>query len=755
MSDLKKSFFSKLVIDKNLKRQRTVRKRDFFEESILLPLLSEYKKKGWIEHKRFIKKCKVRKTKPFDVKFEDKLWCIFADMGFNQLNSDRFFKLPYSGDGKLTQQIDIIAIDDETILIVECQSEEEITKGRSFKDPIEALAQQREGIFKTLQKFFPTYKHKLKFIFATENIVLKKPDLERLERYDIIHFDEEAVLYFEDLTNHLGCAAKYQLLGNLFESQKIPELDNKIPCIKGKLGPHTFYSFVIEPERLLKIGYVLHRTKANKKLMPTYQRVIKKQKLKNIENFIDQGGYFPNSIILSIDSKKPLPFDSADIKCQSSLCKLGVVSLPQKYKSAFIIDGQHRVYAYARYALKHKSTIPVVAFENLKRKEQVELFMQINSNQKAVSKNLRNTLNADLLWDSDNKIEAIKALKLRIAQDLGEDKKSPLCDKIVIGENKKTVIRCITIDTIYNSFNRGNFFGSVTKDSIKEIGSFYDGNVESTSERLTDFLIHFFDYIEEILPEEWEIGEDGFLTINVTIYCLILITSNIIDHLIETEHYNTRTETVSNILDDCKPYLDPILRYFKNLSIEERINLKKSYGSGGKTQVWRKLQQVIKTYRTEFNPVGLDEYIRDSSKRYNTKSFEIIRDIETHLKKDIQTKLEGEYSENWWKKGVPFLVWEKAELLAAKKNREKSKNEEVDGYDQLCLIDYRIIMLDNWRKLFEKIYSYPDVKGDKKKKTSWLVRLNKIRNENVHTYSVSLDEYDFLEEVHAWMNPIS
>lgn len=96
-------------------------------------------------------------------------------------------------------------------------------------------------------------------------------------------------------------SARYQLLGNLFSGQEIPDIDNAIPAIEGKMGGHTYYSFSIEPEKLLKIGYVLHRNKANEDMMPTYQRIIKKARLKEIHNFIDEEkGFFPNSIIISI-----------------------------------------------------------------------------------------------------------------------------------------------------------------------------------------------------------------------------------------------------------------------------------------------------------------------------------------------------------------------------------------------------------------------------------------------------------------------
>ena len=56
------------------------------------------------------------------------------------------------------------------------------------------------------------------------------------------------------------------------------------------------------------------------------------------------------------------------------------------------------------------------------QEEQVRLFMEINENQKAVSKNLRNTLNADLLWVSENPIEKREAIRSRVAQDFKRHK---------------------------------------------------------------------------------------------------------------------------------------------------------------------------------------------------------------------------------------------------------------------------------------------------------------------------------------------
>ena len=103
---------------------------------------------------------------------------------------------------------------------------------------------------------------KIKQIFATQNYVLGDADREKLKEWNIAYFSEPEIEYYSELVKHLGSAAKYQLLGNLFSNQEIKNMENRIPAIRGKMGNHTYYSFSIEPEKLLKIGYVLHRSRS-------------------------------------------------------------------------------------------------------------------------------------------------------------------------------------------------------------------------------------------------------------------------------------------------------------------------------------------------------------------------------------------------------------------------------------------------------------------------------------------------------------
>ncbi len=240
----------------------------------------------------------MEKDKPVGDSFEDEVWTIFYKMGFKFMNMDRDFRLQYS-EG-LTKQIDVVAIDEDVCLLIECKETASEDRSYNWKTDLEAICGFREKLFAEIRSKFPN--RRCKYIFATKNYVIGDQDLKRMQEFQIANFDYDTVQYYGQLVNHLGEAAKYQLLGNIFAKQTISQMDDRVAAIEGKMGGLTYYSFVIEPARLLKIAYILHRNKANHRMMPTYQRIIKKERLRSIREFVNHGGYFPNSLIVSIDT---------------------------------------------------------------------------------------------------------------------------------------------------------------------------------------------------------------------------------------------------------------------------------------------------------------------------------------------------------------------------------------------------------------------------------------------------------------------
>ena len=749
-----------LVYDKDIISTKKQKLAKYEYMKIKPKELSEKEDEGWIFERKYKTLIKIKREINLaeDEAFENRVWILLANLGFSYLNSNRHFKLCYSEkDSTLTQQIDVFAADEESIIIVECKASKELNRKHSFKTEIEALGGKINGLTKAAKKMFPRKRLKVKFVFATQNYALSDVDKGRLKDFGIVHFDEDAINYYEGLLNHIGIAARYQLLGNLFSGLKIPELDTVVPAIRGEMGQHIYYSFSIEPEKLLKLGFILHHDNAYKDEMPAYQRIIKKNRLKAVREFVEAGGFFPNSIIINIDAKKALQFDVSGLQSETSISKLGLLHLPQTYKSIYIIDGQHRLYGYSGSKWGNKNTIPVVAFVNLDKFEQIKLFMDINENQKAVPKNLRNTLDSDLLWNSDDFNAQRKALSSRIAQRLADDKKSPLFGRIVVGENAPSIHCSVTLDIIVKSLRESNFYNKYNKQDILKNGTFDKGNNDATYKILLPFLIQCFDYIEQFVTDDWKksTNEEGSFICNTFIYALIKIFSDIIDYLCDKRIIEPKSQNIDEIVEESRPYLDLVAEYLQRLTHEEKMSFRKEYGRVGDKRLWRTLQQQINNSYVDFSPEGMTEFWENNSKKYNEESYKIIRDLELHLKKVISEKLKEKYGINWFRsKCIPKVVYDEAQKLAADKNYSKEEGEpDCLPQDMLHLINYREIALygSNWSEMFESILGQPDIKGNKKDRTEWMVKLNAIRNQNFHTYSVSSDEYDFLVKLKQWL----
>lgn len=722
-----------------------------------LELVFEYK------DKRFVK---MRLSKRFDVRFENKVWLLIGSMGFTSMNKDATFKVSYSKENpSLTQQIDVFAADEETVLVIECKSAEKPGTRKDFKKEIEAFNGMQGGLLSSIKERFGRSIN-IKFIWATSNIVLGEQDKKRLEDAKIEYFDEKAIDYYANLSQHLGLAAKYQLLGKIFANKDIKNMPDTVPAIRGTMGGHTYYSFLIEPERLLKIGYVLHRDDGNKNMMPTYQRIIKHNRLVSIRDFVNKGGYFPNSIIVSIDAPSPrgLQFDSKSGD-ENSLAKLGILHLPKKYCSAYIIDGQHRLYAYSESKYASSNSIPVVAFENLDKTEQVRLFMDINENQRAVPKNLRNTLSSDLLWKDADCAKRRYALRLRIAEKLGDDPESPLHDRVQIGENKKTSIRCITMDTFDRGLRAGHFFTNFkNNEAINALGTFDNSLADNDYAfgLIVPYLKLAFNYFKDALSKEWELGEQsgGILTNNTGIYSLLRIFSDTIDFFFSKELLSPKSDTAEKLVCTCEPFFKAIVNFYTNLDPELKIEIKKQYGGKGPIQHWRYLQKAIHDRYEEFSPEGFDDWWADNSKQYNDASIEKLNLIVDQTKKAVRDFLEKEKGAEWRTCGLPVKLAADLAATAVKRNSERRKLKEglLDDWDYATLEDCAAIARHStyWSDGLRDILARPSErgkKGDKATRTKWMKDMQKISTELNHPgYSVSRSNYEYIQATLDWLN---
>ena len=747
IDDLKKG----LTSDSDFVSTYNTRKSVYAKEiSVKHKYVDQYLEDGWVK----IPKRKTKLTQrmglpesPEDL-FEDRLWCLFANMGYSRLNKTRDWVLPFGKGSEETKQIDVFAVNDETIVFVECKHTD-TKKNTSLKTELESYQKIMEGLIRCAKELFPDNERKTKFVLATENYTLSDPDRNRVNNLNGIYLSEENIEYFEKLYENIGSAARYQFAGYLFEGNSIPSLPNKVPAIRASMGGLTYYSFSIEPETLLKMSYVFHKTKANQGQMDSYQRLVKGSRLKSIQKFInDEKGFFPNSIIINVTSGKSLQFDLAGKVDTKTDTKMGILHLPAKYKSVQIIDGQHRLLAYAGSDYASTHTIPVVAFENLNADMQIKLFMQINQNQKPVDKTLRNTLNARIYGDSDILSDRIHGMRLQIAEDLANEPESWLygCVSSGIDDGK------ITSNAIDLALNMDVFLGKIKKNETTNPGVFFKGDEKKAYANFKKFIFKCVEYLVSNVSEVQQPGEDGYILTNRGLYGYFRCIGDILSLLREK---GEELEKVDDIFDKVCPYLEPLIAFFntkiKDGDEETIAGLKTSYGGGGDTRYMRTFERVIHEEIVEFCPEGLIEYWEKFSKERVDEAKRIVEELADTMRVDIVDTLKNQFGDKWFDKGISL------ETKVAINKRLTEYNDQFPDHptnleSMISFSDMIEIILKNW-DLFKTQYADPEVKGgERRPKLKWIDQLSTIKKNLDLNPFIDKANLDFLKRIKEQYN---
>jgi DGQHR domain-containing protein len=245
-----------------------------------------------------------------------------------------------------------------------------------------------------------------------------------LRARDFFAWDNGAVIYYKKNAATIGAALKYELLkefGISLESNGSYKED----AISIKQGGIDMFLFGAKPSVLLKIGYVSRRASGRPE---AYQRILNRDRILKISEFLtSKNPLLPNAIIIAFDDE---PNIQAEIKYSA-----GKLTFPRTYCSAWIIDGQHRVFGFLNTKLmkeseqssEHLFKLPVVAFKKLQPLLQNRAFVNINYNQKKIDPALLCDL-ASTLPDLQNELTWPSLLVAELNND------EPLKDRIKISE---------------------------------------------------------------------------------------------------------------------------------------------------------------------------------------------------------------------------------------------------------------------------------------------------------------------------------
>jgi DGQHR domain-containing protein len=658
---------------------------------------------------------------------------------------------------RVTSQVDVVAMDEDLCLAIECKSaqvrgrrpgfQQELGKHCSVRDPLQRAVNDPGAPKRTVV-----------LVLWTSHAVLSLNDRERAREQNVVLLNEQDLDYFEALTFHLGPAARYQFLAEVTPGRGIPGLQITVPALQTKLGGHPCYIFSVAPEYLLKIAYVARRT-ARKSDVGTYQRMLTRSRLKRIAAYIRSGpdAMFPTNIVISFDKgrRQSVTFSRAHQEARAEGATFGWLTIRPAYKSAWIIDGQHRLYAYsyAGAAMAAKGRLSVIAFVDLPAKIQQKLFTEINAEQKSVKRSLLQELYPDLHRDADDPTERIKAVISAAIQYQDDDADSPFFDRIQLAAAPKTDLRCITLTSLYSALAKPGFFWSAVKGKqVLDPGPFWDTSDDQMTRRCVTLVNFWFAKIRTAVPEWWDAGSGlgGGLAMNDGVSIAVDVLRSVVEHQ-KRKHLPFHDMTLGELKDCTNQWADALAAHFADMSDEERRQFRALRGNQGHAAGVRHGQSYIQGRFAEFQPPGLAEFLERENARTNDTAISIINEMERQISRitigGLQATLDSS-DEAWWYQGVPRGVRADA---AARQNDDQNRRGAREKY--LDFIHYREIIHGNW-PLFGDILAPGKQNQNKVTRTDWMDKTNKIRQIAAHGSSgtwVSFEDLDFLKAKLDWL----
>ena len=740
-----------------LRREAAKRRKPYQEKSVPNGEVQEYLDLGWEAVREGKRKTVVRGAWPHDERLENRTWYLFHLLGYPTLSSGRKFKVRIERKGAepLWKQIDVLAKDDETVVVAECKSSEKVAR-RSLQKDIEEFSNLQRPIADAIRaQFGDEPKLKVIWLFVTSNIVWSGPDKQRAAGANIAIITERQLRYYLQIAGHLRSAARFQFLAEFLKDQKIPGMENvRVPAVKGKLGGQKYYSFVSTPKQMLKIAFVNHRTLDDPDGAPTYQRLVSRTRLRQISRYLHGGGFFPTNILVNFS--RSCRFDQI-AKDEDTKVAFGHLYLPCQYRSAWIIDGQHRLYGYAPLSDDElDQNIMVVAFENLDKTEEANLFVTINHEQKSVPKTLLDDLEGKLKWGSDKPKERVGAIAARLVDLMNNDIGEPLYNRVTQQGIPATEKVCLTVPELKAGLRRSGLVGTAILGGKEYSPGPLCGVTDTeTLDRAQSVLNSYFESLADANPGLWELGRGGFLCTNVALQGHLLLLASVIAHMEAKKRMAARELEPLELAAETEEYLAPVLDWLRSATVDTMAQaFRVPFGSGGMSQYHFRLCRRVRGAFPDFEPDGFPDWLESQSEERVAKADRQIKELNVLVQKhifDTFKRVYGTERDAYWNKGV-LDKGIKSKAYETSLDDDDDVRLPLENY--LDFIEYKKIVENkvHW-PLFKPVFDIPE-RGDKgrAKNLIWMERINELRRIPAHateSRSYRLEDFDYLDYIYG------
>src|SRR6516225_9084922 len=185
------------LLEGDLLRAAYKRRRDEYDYSKVEAKNEEgLVQNGWLVHRQTQFHIWMKREKGAEAQLEDRIWCLLYRMGYPRLSGPKF-QIAFKGAQATTKRLSIVALDDETAIVVECRAREHRGR-RNLQKEIDEFEAFQKRIASAVRNASPkTYNPKIVWLFATANIIWGEKDTERCEAANIRIVTENELQYFE------------------------------------------------------------------------------------------------------------------------------------------------------------------------------------------------------------------------------------------------------------------------------------------------------------------------------------------------------------------------------------------------------------------------------------------------------------------------------------------------------------------------------------------------------------------------------
>src|SRR6266496_248905 len=175
--------------------------RSYETKTVNSKLVGDYLSKSWTVDKKNKATTRLRRDKPHGQLLEDRVWSLLYKMRFGFLSgkTGAVLELP-AGDSAPTTKIDVVGMDAEIALAVECKSSDKPARRPTFQEELGKHRLIRESFAQSIRKQFPSdFRRQIVLAMFTSNILLSENDRTRAKQANVVVLDERDLAYYETL----------------------------------------------------------------------------------------------------------------------------------------------------------------------------------------------------------------------------------------------------------------------------------------------------------------------------------------------------------------------------------------------------------------------------------------------------------------------------------------------------------------------------------------------------------------------------